>query len=212
MLPTAELSIVVVGKRFLQLTTWIREDTLMSAGNFLKMYLMDVIIFDILYISSYLIWSVYLQLNHPLPNVGLVTLVPSWNLFTIGLWFILPSHLTANKSFRQKLKFFTFYQIWHQITIILREFYSFLFTNAPYGFQFLVPFLVAGVRELDKKLRSKIVKKMILVQDEAAIALFAVNVCSEYSFFIAIRLVGASFATVCSTVVIDFALHLKATL
>ena len=47
--------------------------------------------------------------------------------------------------------------------------------------------------------------------DEVATVLLAIVIGTNYSFFIAIRLVGADLATICSTVTIDFALHLRMT-
>ena len=96
--------------------------------------------------------------------------------------------------------------------MIVKEILSSLFINPPGGFQFLVPFMVVVCRELDKRVQSKLVKNMTGELDEGARALLAISVGSHYSFFIAIRLVGADFATVCCTVVIDFALHLRMTI
>ena len=53
---------------------------------------------------------------------------------------------------------------------------------------------------------------MMVEKDEKASALIAMNTSTHFSFFISIRLVGAEFSTICSTFVVDFALHLKATI
>ena len=52
---------------------------------------------------------------------------------------------------------------------------------------------------------------MIGVQDDAAIALLTITINSSYSLFIAIRLVGEEFTTLCCTEAIDFIMHLKMT-
>lgn len=52
---------------------------------------------------------------------------------------------------------------------------------------------------------------MMRIPDESAKVLIAVNVSTSYSFFIAIRLVGANFSTVCCAVAIDMFLHSKIT-
>ena len=130
----------------------------------------------------------------------------------IGIWFILPTAIVAKNHFRKRLKFYMLHQLWQFISMISREVLSYLFANAPGGFQFLIPFLVAGCRELDANIRSKLVTRMVLVEDERAIALHEIIVISEWSLMIAIRLVGEEFTTLCCTVAIDFALHLKMTL
>ena len=136
---------------------------------------------------------------------------PTWGISTISLLILLPSQLLENENFRQKLKLYILYPLWLTMSIILREILSYLFDNLSDTFQFLVPFLVAGYREFDKRLLSKLVSKMIGVQQEAATALVAIIISSNYSFFIAVRLVGSTYATMCSTVVIDFFIHLKST-
>ena len=72
--------------------------------------------------------------------------------------------------------------------------------------------MVAGLRDLDMRIRSKFVTKMMGEKDEAATAVVAVGTSVDYSTFIAIRVVGAEFATICCTVAIDFVLHLRKTL
>lgn len=71
--------------------------------------------------------------------------------------------------------------------------------------------MVAGWREVDKRIRAKLVKKMMGSPDEAAAALLTITVNAYYAFFIAIRLVGAELATIYCVVGIDFALHLRIT-
>ena len=203
--------ILTTGARFLAMKIWIKEEKLMSIRTYLKMYLLEVIVFDLFYISCYVVWSIHFQFNHPCPYIGLVIL-PTWLLFPIGLWFVPPSDLMAKKEFRQKLKGYMLYQLWVVMAIFLREIISYIFAKVPDTIQFLVPILLAGCRELDKRSRSKLVTKIMGVQDEAAAVLVAITISSVYSFFIAIRLVGSTYATICSTLIIDFCLHLKLTI
>ena len=173
---------------------------------------MFLIPFAVLYVLSYIIWSVYLKFNHPQPNLGIMCVLISLTLTMIGLWRFLPSHLLAKEEFRRKSKFLMHLFFWYLMMIILREFLAVLFVESPVGLQFLVPFMVVGCRELYKRLQSKTVTKMMAEKDEAASALIAMHTSTIFSFFISIRLVGAEFSTICSAVAIDFALHLKATI
>ena len=84
---------------------------------------------------------------------------------------------------------------------------SYIFTNLPANIQFIVVFVVAACREFDKRMRTKIVTKMLGELDEPAKALLAITVSSKYSFFFAIRLTGATLATVCCVVLMDLFLH-----
>ena len=194
----------------LQFKRWFKENTLMSISNHLRIYFMNLIPYTVLYICCYVIWSVFLQFKHPLPNLGLI-IIPNYIIWAIGLWFIMPSHLLATNDFRQKLKIYMGYFVWQQLANIQKEVLSNLFKIFPAGWQFFVPFLVAGARELDKRVRSKLVTKMMGVQDEPAIVLVTIIISTAYSLFIAIRLVGAELSTVCCTLAIDAILHFKAT-
>ena len=211
LLPSVSNVILNNGIRILRLSIWTKEEALMSVWIYLRLFLSDQIIWTLLYISSYVIWSIYLQFNHPLPQLGLI-LLPTWAIMAISLWIVLPSNLLENKNFRQKLKLYMLFPTWVTMSVILREILSYLFDSFPPSFQFLVPFLVAGCREFDKRLLSKLVTKMMGAQDEAATTLVTILMSSSYSFLIAVRLVGSTYATICSAVAIDFCIHLKSTL
>ena len=211
LLPFATVLMIGSGTVFLDLITWTKEEAIMSMSNYLKIFSAVLIPYTIFYVSSYLLWSVYLQYNHPLPNLGMIY-IPAMILQAIGLWFILPSHLLAKKDFRKKLKWYNLFFICAVTSAFLREILAILFFIPPGGYQFLVPFIIAGCRELDKRLRSKVVTKITGMQDEAASVLLAVAINCEWSFFIAVRLVGAEITTICCATAIDFALHLKVTI
>ena len=209
-IPGATHTFLGTGVGIIALSKYTKEESLMSIWNFSKVCLFNLITWNLLYISAYLVWSVYLQFNHPLPNMAYL-IVPALVLNVIGLWFILPSNALAKKEFRKKLQIYMFYCLWIVTSTFPREILSHLFANVPARAQFFIPFIVAGFRELDMRLRSKLVTKMMGIKDEAAIALLSISVISLYSFFIAIRLVGAELATLCCTVGIEFFLHLKIT-
>ena len=212
LLPVAVNRLLSTGRTIIQLATYTKEKSLMKIAIFFRIYFMYLIPYAVLYVLTYVIWSVYLKFNHPAPNSGLMLVFISLILLFIGLWRILPSHLLANQEFRRKLKLFMLLTAWGVMSVFLKEFLLALFVKAPTGLQFLVPFIVAGCRELYKRIFSKIVTKMMGAKDETASVLIAMNTSAHFSFFISIRVVGVEFSTVCSTVVIDFALHLKATL
>ena len=173
---------------------------------------MFMIPYAVIYVLSYVIWSVYLKFNPPAPDLGIICFLISTTLTIIGLWNFLPSHFLAKEEFRRKLKIFILLCFWVVMMVLIKEFLSVLFVKAPVEFQFLVPFMIAGCREFYKRVQSKTVARMMVEKDETASALIAMNTSTHFSFFISIKLVGAEFSTICSTVVIDFALHLKATI
>ena len=159
-LPFTSFLLLPSGIQILSVATWTQETTLMTFPNFVKIYFTFLIPDVFLYISLSVLWSVYLENNHPLPFLAIPVYLPTIMISVIGLWFILPRKLLKRHDFRQKLKIFNFYHLWLVITLVIKETLSSLFINPPGGFQFLVPFLVGGCRKLDKRLRSKVVKNM----------------------------------------------------
>ena len=101
-LPTLSNLIITSGTDLLNLTVWTKENSLMSLRIFLKMLVMNLTSYFLLYILGYVIWCVYLGYNHPLPFVGLIQL-PALILFMISLWFLLPTILIKQEDFRRPL-------------------------------------------------------------------------------------------------------------
>ena len=71
--------------------------------------------------------------------------------------------------------------------------------------------MIATCREFDFFIRSSLIDKMMGVQDESATALLTITINCSYGSFVARRLEGASLATICCIVAIDFFIHLKNT-
>ena len=210
MLPMASNILLMAGAYNLNLATYTQEESLMSIGNFLKIYILFVIPYAVYYILSYAIWTTYFQFNHPLPNLGQIML-PTIITSMIGLWFILPSHLLVKMDFRKKLRNFMLLPLWDVFGGIQNQILIYCFANFPAGFQFPVAFFVAACRGLDKRVRLYVITKMMGIPNESALILVTISVSSKWSFFVAIRLVGAEFATICCTVAIDLFLHLRLT-
>ena len=216
-LPIASVHFLCAASEMLNLSIWTEETTLMSFRVFFTLMFMYLGPYNVFYILSHTIWSVILQFHHPMPLSGAIVL-PTLMTYTIGLWFLLPSNFLSDQKFRQKLKIYMFYPLLTLIAFIQSGVLLYLYNNLPSGFQFAVSFIVAGCRELEKRLCSKLVIKMLDepnesldVQNESALALILISVSSKYSFFIAIRMVQAESATVCCTMIIDMLLHLKLT-
>lgn len=166
----------------LNLTIWTKERSLMSFKIFLKMFISYMITWMVLYILGYVIWCNYLGYNPPLPFQIYLTQV-TWILFMMELWIILPGELISKKEFRRKILFYYVHFFWWSIVVPNSTlFLSYLFGNLPSELQFLVAFFVAVFREVDKRVRSKIVEKMMGKLDEPARALISITISAQYGF------------------------------
>ena len=83
-IPGATHTFLGTGVGIIALSKYTKEESLMSIWNFSKVCLFNLITWNLLYISAYLVWSVYLQFNHPLPNLAYM-IVPTLVLNMIGV-------------------------------------------------------------------------------------------------------------------------------
>ena len=210
-LPLVTLWILTAAANMLDLIIWTKEKSLATFRVFFIMFLMYYIPCILILVSSYIVWTVNLGLNVPIPYIALTGTLPIWIIFQVLLWFFLPAEVLRKQDFKRKLRIYVGYFVWFLVTLILVEVLSYLFFSLPANMQLLVPFLIAACREIDFRIRSKIVEKMMGEIDEPASALVDVTVNGVYAFFITIRLADAEIATVFTVVAIDFILHLRLT-
>ena len=210
LLPTTTYCFLAAAAHLLCLTVWTQERSMVSTNIFLRMFVLYMTTLVIFYVLSHLIWSVHLGYNHPLPFLRMVSM-PISIVLIMALWFLLPSNLMKKEDFRRKIRMYTVYFLCNMTMISQNEVLSNLFTNIPSDFQFVVALIVAACRELDKRVRSKIVTKMMGKLDEPAAALLTIFISSFYGFFMAVRLTGSTLETICCFLFVDQFLHSRAT-
>ena len=110
--PCSTSFILSAGGTLLELISWTQERSLKSLRVYLKIYLIIVIPCLLIYIACYMIWSMLLQFNHPLPRYGVVAYWNNFIIFMLGLWVITPPQFLGNEDFRQKLKIYMIHQLW----------------------------------------------------------------------------------------------------
>ena len=94
---------------------------------------------------------------------------------------------------------------------IQRDVISMVFKIIPAYIQWIFAVLVPALREMNRRVLSKLVDKMIGCDDEMANVLLNMNVNVFYAFFVAVRLSSSEIATVVCTIAVDFLLHLRIT-
>ena len=210
-LTAANVLFLDAASRLLNLAVWTKERSIKSVKVLLKVFFLAYIIpYLLFYVSSYIVWSVHFGFNHPMPYLGLVIL-PIQMAGAAELWILLPSEALGKQQFRRKLKMYMAYCAWTWVMTVQNEILSYCFANFSTDLQFLVAFMIATCREFDFFIRSSLIDKMMGVQDESATALLTITINCSYGSFVARRLEGASLATICCIVAIDFFIHLKNT-
>ena len=101
--PALTFKFLLSGVHLSNIRIWTEEPELMSIRVFLKTYLMDVVPFTVMYVSCYWIWSVYLEFNHPLPNLGLL-LFPTRNFIRLRSDVSVKERDISDISFSTKMR------------------------------------------------------------------------------------------------------------
>ena len=109
-LPAVVNWMIRAGADLMNLMILTNENSLKSFNLYLKLSAMILSLWFVFYISSYLIWSVCLGYNHPLPYLGLM-LLPTWMIWNFCLWFLLPTNMIKSKEFQRKLRLYMLYFI-----------------------------------------------------------------------------------------------------
>ena len=141
--------VLVVATEMLNLSVWTQERSLATLRVFILMFSWCYITSILLQLMWYYIWSIHLGYYHPMQQLGVVTMMPTFLSFQIGFWILLPSQLLAKQDFKRKLRIYHLYFTFSVYTIIQNELLSQLFFSIPTYLQFLVPFIVAAFREFD---------------------------------------------------------------
>ena len=209
-LPVAIFMILMTGNDLLNLIIFTKEKSLRSFRVFFRLYILYIMAWIVPYILGHWLWCTYLGYNHPIPYLGFNFIISQF-VFMVGIWFVLPSDLLAKPEFRTQLQIYTLYFLWSLIIMIQNEVLAFLFKNLPGEWQWIMAFLIPGLRELDKWVRTKMVDKMAGNHDEPARVLLGVAISLFYALFVAVRFVGAEKATAYSIIAVDFVLHLRMT-
>lgn len=120
LLPVAVNRLLSAGQLLFQLSIYTEEQTLMKMTTFFRIYCMFMIPYAVIYVLSYVIWSVYLKFNPPAPDLGIICFLISTTLTIIGLWNFLPSHFLAKEEFRRKLKIFILLCFWVVMMVLIK--------------------------------------------------------------------------------------------
>ena len=184
---------------------------LISIQVFLKMCFWNLLGWLLPYFMCYLVWSIIMGYNHPMPFVYCICAFVEWIFELIGVWYLFPVDQWTRNESRLNLKIYLLYSIWWYIVGIQNILLSFVFENLPLDLQWTVAFLIPAARESNKFVFSKLVYRMVEHEDEAVHSTMKILVNVHYAIFIAIRLVGAELITVYAIVATDFIFHLMLT-
>ena len=203
-------SITSTMKSMVDYVAFTNEKSLMKFGVLLRIFVCKLVPYVMsLYVSRYS-WTTFTEFQPPMPFTGNFLFLGAWIIYLCCLWFgvMFPSELRTNTEFRKKIRVNLVYELWWFVMNIQKDALSWSFNNISGNFQFIFALLIPLLKELNKRIMSKLVYKMAGKDNERASALLAIELNLHYAFFIAIRLNGAEIETVVCIITVDILMHL----
>ena len=180
-----------------------------SLGTTLRLFFAVVLGFNIPYCLSYIIWTLWLKYNPPMPFAVVAGGYPMM-IFCLGiLWFEFPLELRFDKVHRKRICSFILSLLWTMATMSFQfRVLAILFRNIPKELQWIMAIVLPISRQFNLFIHSKLLKRYSGVDNKMAAILIKISVGIGYSLFIAISLASATQMTVFSILGVDFILNL----
>ena len=201
--------VTVMLNQVVEAVGYLNVKSLISAPTILKHFIREMLAYGLPYLLFYIIWTMLLNFNHPMPFIGLIGAVLSWGIGTFLIWFLLPSYLTKQKEFRKKVWFYILYQVvWILIQAQLTGL-SQIFRMLPPNLQWLMAIFIPICRILDHWILSKVVFRMTGITNcDTPEVILSTAILMKFGLYVAILLASANEFTVWSILAADFIVHL----
>ena len=189
---------------------YFREESMVSFGVFIMLYVATVAAFGLTYCMVYLLWTVGLEYNHPMPFMLLGGYVQySVHYMTLNILFHkkVPSSNTATK----RLRAFNISRVWTAFVDLQFRGLSFIFSMAPSEYQWLLAFGIPLLREFNFRMIYRIFIENPKVKNGKMAVIIGVNAFT--SLYVAIKLGHTATQTTSVLILsIDFILNLYSSL
>ena len=203
------VSFIASIKLLLECAIYMKEKSLLTLSVFLKLYLCRVLpMLGLFYLSHY-VWTIVMELQHPMPLLGIFVFFGTWLVFlcTLSFGIMFPSQLRLNDEFKHKIRIYLVHDIWWFVMSLQKDVLSFAFKNINGNLQLLFALLIPAAKETNKRILSKQVSKITGDDNEKANDVLNICVNIHYSLFVAIRLNGAETQTVICFIIVEFLMH-----
>ena len=168
----------------------LRLESLNTLKSFVLLYVLTVLSVDITYTTTYLVWTLALGLNWPMPFLGMVSYVGIL-VFLIALWFQFPQDMRLDKEGRKRIKAFLLLGFWTVIVSLQYQLYTKLFQISSQKIQWIYAFLLPLSLSYNKLVSNKIMKKCSTCDEHSTKMYNMIVVNGNHTLFIAI-MVGSS--------------------
>ena len=183
--------------------------SLVTIRFFLKNYLATFLTWILSFCTGYMIWTLILDYNYPIPVNGALFHWPAKIVSLVSLLLILPRELSLEEESKKKLRNFVWYELGFQLANINRSLLTTVFvklenTDAQFVFALLVPIF----KKVSIFLSSKVMNGIVGRNNERANFNLATHFNFYFGLFVAVCLVGARPVTVACMVMVDAIMQL----
>ena len=181
---------------------------MISARFFLRMYFISIIFVCIFYVVYFLIWTVGLGYNPPMPYSLLLGYTQCLAQY-MTLVFLLPKPLIEGYEFQKKLRAFTLSRLVALCIDVEYNVCTFLFTFLSSQTQWILAFLLPYLREINFQILNKVLIYMPGVEDEDMRSVIVIGLNTYHAIYVAVKLGHtATQMTSYSILAIDFILNI----
>ena len=186
-------------------------DFLTSIGFFLRFYTLNLLSLLVSSCTCYLVWTLWLGFNHPIPFLGIIGYIFSNLTHFVSLWFQFPYHLRNKEVARRMFVAYILYRLWSLFYSNQLLGIKMIMDKLPLEIQWIMSVILPINRELNLLVFIKLLKKCIdpkttvfLVPKLAA----TIVVNNSHAFSIAMIFSSTTKTTCYCILAVDFVLNL----
>ena len=184
-------------------------DSIKSIRVFMNVYLLMLLTWVTTYCIFFIIWSILLEYNYPMPFIGLFCNYTARFLSIAGFPVTLPIKPLNESESSKKMKCFMLYEFLCSISALSRGLLSFIFTKLENSdLECIMAILIPIFKEFTKFCLSKVMHKIVGTQNEKANAALGIRVNVNFGVFVVTRLPGARIITVICIAASDILIQL----
>lgn len=188
----------------LELFIFTKVQILLKPSHYLKVFLTCTLSFAIPYCISYLVWTKWLNNNHPLPHLGAFLLFGDISINMIAFWFFLSNELREQETIKRQAKTFLLFRIWEFVQNFTR---GALTVIAKTSQQWLLILLIPMVRNLSIWVAERLVKRYPETNHEDVKFLVRSHLMINYTSYLASQISTMTRGTVYGILMMELFLH-----
>ena len=191
----------------LELYIFTNQQDLLRKSHYLKVFLTCSLSFAVPYCTSYLVWTILLENNHPLPSLGSFTVLGGLSINIVSFWFFFSPDLRKQETIRRQAKAFLIFRLWAFLHTFARGVLS---TIAKSSVQWLLIMLIPLFRNFGIWVAERMVNKFPEANNEDVKFLLRSEMMINYTTYLTGRVTTLNPTTIYGIFIVELALHVIA--